>query len=78
VQQENWLYAEPWAARTGVEHGTVGMLDHHERCHGFEHRDFYLLTFAGFSRRYAAIMLVCSAVAPATGSAMTVPDGFSR
>jgi hypothetical protein len=23
------------------------MLDQRERCHGFEHRDFYFLTFAG-------------------------------
>jgi hypothetical protein len=46
-------YAEPCAAASSasgakprVEHGTVGMLDQHERCHGFERRDLYFLTFA--------------------------------
>ncbi len=33
-------------APAGVEHGTVGMLDQRERCHGFEQRDLYFLTFA--------------------------------
>jgi hypothetical protein len=32
--------------RRRVEHGAVGMLDQHEPCHGFEHRDLYFLTFA--------------------------------
>jgi hypothetical protein len=30
-----------------VEHGAVGMLDQWQRCHGFEHRDVYFLTFTG-------------------------------
>jgi hypothetical protein len=75
--------APPPASRSrapaGVEHGTVGMLDQSERCHGFEYGDFYFPTFAGcflVKQRHRRRVNLRGYARPVSQSALQPADQF--